>query len=745
MKRLILAVALIAVAASLAFGMWRHETARSVRFIGLVAGEEAIHPARAFQVAFQEEVPWNTTATLTGPEGAVDTVAWRLPGDRRMLMAQAAGPLHWDTPYRLCITRQRRAIVQRVVGPRVTCTAFRTQAEPAAEGPKDAPVLVALGADAAYGSAYLPILRAEGFTGRSIPAEDLDRDALKGRAVLILASRHLDEDQIAALNDWVQQGGLLIAMKPEGGLMTALGAQTLAAGTIHGASLEPAADQEATRALSGVKLGLHGPVELFRMPGGTGPGDAPSLVAGTAGAAPTAPRALGQLFDTHSTPLPYPAGVTLRRGRGTVAIFPFSLAETVVLTRQGNPFWINQERDGSAPRRPNDLFYPDFVDLDRMHVPQADELQRLMANLIVTAAPMPVPRFWYLPDDRRAVVVLTGDDHATPDGTGQMFDRLLADSPKDCDLAAWECLRASSYLTLATYLDPARAAAYSEQGFELGVHVDSGCHDVPSPELDHIIGEQFDEFQDRYPDLPAQRSERLHCIVWNGWTDVPEFERARGVRFDLNYYSWPPNWLQQRPGFMTGSGFPMPFVDYDGRVLDIYQTATHLVNEDGVPQDFGIASLLDRALGSDQYFGAFAAHVDYTDSYADRIIDAAEARGVALVSSEQMLEWLDGRNASDLRAGEWDGSTLRFTVDIRPGAEHATILLPRAFGAARLTTVTCGGQRLTQTDQQIKGIDYAAFQTETGRCEARYGVLSQLVPPSTKTRDVVLVTGDPAP
>jgi len=59
--------------------------------------------------------------------------------------------------------------------------------------------------------------------------------------------------------------------------------------------------------------------------------------------------------------------------------------------RQGNPAWVYQERDGITPQRPDDLFYgaksgdmqPDWIDLSKVAIPQADEQQRLFVNMIL--------------------------------------------------------------------------------------------------------------------------------------------------------------------------------------------------------------------------------------------------------------------------------------------------------------------------------------------------------------------------
>jgi hypothetical protein len=47
-----------------------------------------------------------------------------------------------------------------------------------------------------------------------------------------------------------------------------------------------------------------------------------------------------------------------RRTGGQAAAFTFDLARSIVQTRQGNPAWAGQERDGQpGPIRSNDLFY----------------------------------------------------------------------------------------------------------------------------------------------------------------------------------------------------------------------------------------------------------------------------------------------------------------------------------------------------------------------------------------------------
>ena len=89
-----------------------------------------------------------------------------------------------------------------------------------------------------------------------------------------------------------------------------------------------------------------------------------------------------------------------------------------------------------------------------------DAQQRLLANLILVMnrAKKPLPRFWYLPRGLKAVVVMTGDDHANG-GTAGRFDQYLADSPAGCSVAQWECIRATSYVYPSSPLTDAQAAS----------------------------------------------------------------------------------------------------------------------------------------------------------------------------------------------------------------------------------------------------------------------------------------------
>src|SRR5262249_9488874 len=170
---------------------------------------------------------------------------------------------------------------------------------------------------------------------------------------------------------------------------------------------------------------------------------------------PSGATVIATLYERANIATPWPA-VTLRTsGLGSAAAFTYDLGRSVIYTRQGNPAWSAMERDGITPIRSDDLYFgaassdpkPDYIDFNKIQIPQADEQQRLLVNLILAmnANNKPLPRFWYLPSGFFAAVVMTGDDHASG-GTAGRFNTYISRSPAGCSVADWQCVRSTSYV-----------------------------------------------------------------------------------------------------------------------------------------------------------------------------------------------------------------------------------------------------------------------------------------------------------
>jgi hypothetical protein len=576
------------------------------------------------------------------------------------------------------------------------------------------PILVVTSEAVVFDAFYAEILRAEGLTSfTTIGLEDLNREILYAHQVAIVTGPVVEPDQVSFIEEWLEQGGNLIAMRPHGELAALAGLQ---------------------QSLSTIGDGY------LRFDTSTPPGQ--GLVAetiqfhGTADIAATTPetKTLASLYTDAVNSAHAPA-LTIREigtAGGEIAAFTFDLAQSVVLTRQGNPNWAGQERDGLDPVRPNDLFFggtgvgaePDFIDLNKVAIPQADEKMRLLSNLIayVTRDTAPLAKFWYFPKGAKAVLVMAADDHGTKNGTEQSFDRMLALGPQGCQVATWECPRATSWMYASSGMGDHQAAAYGAQGFEIGSHASTYCHNWSGHSLNRAFFEDLHEFHLVFPSVPPQQSSRLHCIVWSDYAGQPYIERAWNIRYDMNYYYWPRNWVDGRAGFMTGSGLPMRFSDEVGQLIDVYQHETHLVDEVFAGAFEAVEALIDRALGPEAYYGAFGTHFDFHNAFDVQLMGLAVAKGVNMVSVQQMLDWIEGRNASFFGNARWEASTLSFEAHTDPRTGGMLLgMLPRHFGGAQLLEIRRDAEIIPFDTENIKGIEYSLFSASTGSYVATYG------------------------
>jgi hypothetical protein len=559
---------------------------------------------------------------------------------------------------------------------------------------------------------YAEILRTEGLNAfATVDIGALNAAALAAHELVVLGERTLSRAQVTLLSDWVNAGGKLLAFRPDAQLAPLLGLAALP-GTYPDAYLWI----ESGWGSQPLTLQFHGPADQYSL------GSAVRLASLATAAGPSA--------------LPAVTLNSVGSNGGQAGAWAFDLARSVVQTRQGNPAWAGTERDGVGPIRSDDLFFgaaagdpqPDWVDLSRVAIPQADVQQRLFARQIRAMLGHPFPSFWYLPSFRKAVVVMTGDEHASGDGTRARWSTFAAASAVGCSVDDWQCVRGTSYVypTAGGDMSNAEGVAFTAQGFELALHVNTGCSDWTPASLESDLAGQLVDFSTQFPSVPAPVTNRTHCIVWSDWASEPVVELAHQIRLDTNYYYWPPNWVQDHPGFFTGSGMPMRFAQTDGSFIDVYQATTQMTEESGQSFPFTIDTLLDRALGPQEYYGAFTAniHTDLgpssSDTWAADIVASAQARGVAVVTAKQLLTWLDGRNASTFGSPTWNGQDLAFSVVQGLGARNLRALLPASAGTRTLASLTRGGSPVAYSVETIGGASFAVFAADSGSYVATY-------------------------
>ena len=600
---------------------------------------------------------------------------------------------------------------------------FTTSAPPPPppdEGP-GGPILVISSAANPFGRYYTEILRTEGLNAfYAMDITNVTAQTLTGYDVVILGEMSLTADQVNILTNWVEAGGNLIAMRPDKQLAALLGLAD-ANGVLSNQYLRINTSVGLPGSgLTGETIQFHGSADLYTTGNDT--------------------TVLAALYSNATTVTTNPAVTLVSVGTsgGQAAAFTYDLARSVVYTRQGNPDWAAMERDSNAGGqqliRSSDKFYgpaagdiqPDWIDFSKIQIPQADEQQRLLANLILrmNADRKPLPRFWYFPRGEKAVIVMTGDDHNSS-GTDDQWEYFKSVSPAGCSVDNWECIRGTSYVYTGNAMSDAQAAAYTAQGFEVALHPDTSCGNFTPDGLDQLLNDQLAAFATRFPSVPAPTTQRTHCIAFSDWDSQPIYSSKYGIRLDTNYYYWPDAWIQNRPGLFTGSGMIMRFAKLDGTLIDSFQAVTQMTDESGMSYPQTAIVLMDNALGPLGYYGAFTTnmHTDYANHPSGfPVIQAAMQRGVPVVSAKQMLTWLDGRNASTFQDLTWNGTNLNFTISVGAGANGLQAMLPKLSGGADLLNLTRGGSPVPYAVETIKGVEYAVFNAAAGSYNAAYGV-----------------------
>jgi Bacterial Ig-like domain len=224
--------------------------------------------------------------------------------------------------------------------------------------PSTLPILVITATGNNFTQYYTEILRSEGFN--SVNAMDITQitsSMLAQYDVAILGETPLTSAQVTMLSNWVTAGGNLIAMRPDKQLASLLG-------IADASSVQPDAyllvntAQETGAGIISQTIQYHGTAYLYTLNGAT---------------------SVASIYSNPTQVTSNPA-VTLHSigtNGGQAVAFTFDLARSIVYTRQGNPAWAGEDRDGIPPIRTNDLFFggadPDRVNLDKVAIPKADE------------------------------------------------------------------------------------------------------------------------------------------------------------------------------------------------------------------------------------------------------------------------------------------------------------------------------------------------------------------------------------
>ena len=255
------------------------------------------------------------------------------------------------------------------------------------------PILLLLNeqSDNPFGTYLGEILQAEGLNSFHILDVSAIADGvLEPYDILILAEGRINTNQAEILKGYVAKGGRLICMRPDPQLAPLFGVE-IASGFLSEGHIKTDSSHPASAGINTATIQFHGDANLYKLAGG-------SVVA--------------WLYRDRVVSSDYPAIAVNQFGSGIAAMWAFDLARSIAYMRQGNPAQANQDLDGLSGVRTVDMFV-DWIDLDRISIPQADEQQRLLINLLtlLSQEKRPLPRIWYFPEDKNCILVASGDSH----------------------------------------------------------------------------------------------------------------------------------------------------------------------------------------------------------------------------------------------------------------------------------------------------------------------------------------------
>lgn len=596
------------------------------------------------------------------------------------------------------------------------------------------PILLVTGTSAANPfTGYLAeIMRAEGIAAFDmLGLGELTAASFNGRKVVVLPEVTLPADRAALIAAYVNAGGNIVAMRPDNQIAGLFGLQ-VNAGVLNSAYL--AIDPNAVLVTEAPGFGLpsapmqfHGAANLYGVQPGT--------------------QTLAQLHSTPGTPNGYAAVTRLTSGGVRVA-FNYDLARSVVLTRQGNPAWA------ATALSTGDLFRPQngatWVDLRAMTVPQADEQQRLFANILVDLADadFPLPRLWYFPNAAKTVVIPTVNTISNP----LPFLSPIMSATKAAGGQA-------TFFIGIGGLEATDVAAMRADGHDVSTLPTRNRPDFDNPVCCQITNlqegffKQTRWFQDNMRSLPA-KGVRTESYQWEGWTNAAQYAADNGYGMDYSHATLG-SWLkgvdgEWAHGYVSGSGRPMKFVNPDGTVLPVYQQPTLLVDSQLLSEASSAGEQLstrevilvarDRinaSINSD-YAAVVLGMTESTTTSAMKdwlagAVKHAVSQTVPVLTATQWFDFVTAHDTATVSGMDWsaNGASGRLafnTVVTAATPVSVTTLLPMLYDGRSLRAVRIDGVVAPFTVSNIKLTNHAFVVLPNGahRVEAVYEADAQL-------------------
>jgi hypothetical protein len=566
-----------------------------------------------------------------------------------------------------------------------------------------------------FGTYIGEILKAEGFSEfmiDSLNSGRITRSYLQQFDLVVLADQKSDRRTTDIICHYAGKGGNIIAIDPVDELSDLFG---LGGDNGKGDGVFFAIDtaSETGNSLTGKPIQLHVPYQEYS------PGNG---------------KAVAWFCNKLSGRNNFPAVVKHNYGAGRTAAFLYNLPENIVLTRQGNPIFAGEEKDGIPGLRAMDLFTDGWVESSNNTLNQADQQMSLLSHLIeeMASCKKPLPRIWYFPDTLKCLVTLTNDGEFRGENDFE---------PQFRDMDSMGAVM-SLYVMERDKVSRQWAQKWTARGFEISGHPDD-TREALSPtwdKMDSVLTSTIDDISTLYG--LKMSTVVNHWFVWCGKLQDgnPEFaaqaalEVSHGLFLDVNYAHYDNNSSQGHflgplglnQGNFTGSGLPMKFAMSNGSICDIYQHLNNVYdqqyNENHDPEGFFecFKGLLDRSLNDGVYsYISIKSHNDEYYFSRDpllKMLAYARSQGIPVWSAERLAGFLRAREQARFTDIRWSGKDLEFRLVTPPGNYGMlTVMIPFHYNGMDLMNMKINGNIVPYSAVTVSGAEYALGSADPGK------------------------------
>jgi hypothetical protein len=583
-----------------------------------------------------------------------------------------------------------------------------------AAGNENYPILI-IGSPGHFDTYTGEILKTEGFNEfriDSINSADFSLEYLKQFDILILTETELTNHQKKIFISYVEEGGNLIAFRPDKKLATIFGIKNKRA-SLSEAYISIDSLSSIGKGLITESLQFHGTADVFRLHGAT---------------------KIVSLYNNAVDSTLYPAVVVNDYGRGHAIALMYNLPESIAYTRQGNHLFAGQEKDSIDGIRAMDMFTDGWVDTSKNTINQADEQMRLLSHCIekLSSYTKPLPRFWYFPDTLKCLVTLTNDGE---DSKEAEFEPQFA----DVDLKGAKMVL---YIKETDSVSKKWVTDWSNRGFEIAGHFDD-TRQAKNPDwrtMDSVIKDLKIKLNSKYG-ITNIHTVVNHWFVWCGkdsngvrdFTAQAKLEANNGIGMDINYAHYDNNSNQghflgamgTRQGNFTGSGLVMKFVDASGAVVDIYQHLNNVYDQQYMEHKDSVGfyncfkGLMDRSLNNEVYsFISVKAHNNeyfFSKTPLMNMLDYASSNNIPVWAPVKLLEFLKAKDQATFSNLSYTNEQLSFKI--KSSITHSNQLacmVPYLFNEKKINEVTINGIRQSIFLKHVKGFDYLFLTVKPG-------------------------------